>query len=246
MADSRIKDLPRTLTDGYLLLDDPNIGVGKMALSSLKNDVKADVKTEIQDEFATPEELEEVAESVQTKMVFSIPLGSVSKGNIISGIGLWAVGTMFNPVMSSPIVKNVTKAFMAINQVGTGNKCFVAIYEYDMSSNTISWIANSGNIDLSTAGLKNVVFEYVKNDSYDLKSDKLYYAVLVSNYNGVKYIGNEITENFNTVPRLCFITNNLNSSTTPETLHTNYATITPENETLTRILIAFYNPSSIT
>lgn len=246
MANSRIKDLERNLTEGFLVLDNPSIGVGKMDVAALKSAVKADVKTDIQDEFVTPEEMEEVTESVQTKMVFSIPIGSVTKGNLISGNGLWCVGTLFNTVMNTPIVKNVTKAFFGINQSGNGSKCFIAIYEYDLSNNSISWIANTGNISLSNTGLINAIFEYVKNDSYDLKSDKLYYAVIVSDYNGVKYVGNEITENLNSIPRVSFITNNLNQNTTKETLQTNYANLTPESEVLTRIMIAFYNPQQTT
>lgn len=198
------------------------------------------------DEVIT-EEVGQAVETIKSKVIYTLDMGAVQSGISIHGNGsLFAKGTLFNPNMNQKIVANTTKIFFATNQAGNCQNLFFAIYRYDLSDNTLHWVANTDNVaqmtvqtGLHTAPITQCA-EPNDGETLQLSSNKLYYLVMFTDANSVKVVGNNYSENFNTIPRMGWYADNLNS-VTAQTIRTLYPTITPQGENTSRFFAAISN-----
>lgn len=165
-------------------------------------------------------------EILKSKLEFTLDLGAVVSSGFHSGNGqFFCRGSLFDVVMNHDI-KPGTDLFFAISQLGTCSTLFAAIYEYDLASGESVWVANTSDLyelvssGTGTQGLQRAEFNYVKNGSYTLKTNKLYYFILFGNPNSVHFLGNTVQSTFNTKPYPVFYMDNM------EQVFTN---ITPEN-----------------
>lgn len=198
------------------------------------------------DEIIT-EDVGQAVETIKSKVIYTLDLGAVQSGISIHGNGtMFAKATLFNPNMNQAVVANSTKIFFATNQAGNCQKLFFAIYRYDLSDNSIHWVANTDNVaqmtvqtGLHTAPITQCA-EPNDGETLQLSSNKLYYLVMFTDANSVKVVGNNYSENFNTVPRMGWYADNLNS-VTAQTIRTLYPTITPQGENTSRFFAAISN-----
>lgn len=193
----------------------------------------------------------EAVDAVRSKIVYTLELGSVTGGqNTDDGIGnLYARATLFNPNMNQPLNTTDSKIIVATNQTGNCTHAYLALYRYDLLDNTIHWVANTDNIASeisSQTGIHIAPLTHVAVDGegnpVPLLSSKMYYLVLISNCNSIKFAGNAISENLNSTPRLAFKIDNMNNSDlSAATIQTKFPTLTPEGEYLKRYFAAITN-----
>lgn len=193
----------------------------------------------------------EAVDAVRSKIVYTLELGSVTGGqNTDDGVGsLYARATLFNPNMNQPLNTTDSKIIVATNQTGTCTQAYLALYRYDLLDNTIHWVANTDNIASEISSQTGVHIAPLTHVAVDgegnpepLLSSKMYYLVLISNCNSIKFAGNTISENLNSAPRLAFKVNNMNSSDlSAATIQTKFPTLTPEEEYLKRYFAAITN-----
>lgn len=195
-------------------------------------------------------------EILKSKLEFTLDLGAVVSSGFHQGNGqLFCRGSLFDVVMNHEI-KPDTDLFFAISQLGACSSLFAAIYEYDLATSKSVWIANTSDlsalVDANTGavGLQRTKFTYVKNGSYTLKTNKLYYFILFGNPNSVYFLGNTVQSTFNTKPYPVFYMDNMESQfagVTPENLSTTIPEIqnaqinTLGGESTQRIFAAFGN-----
>lgn len=195
-------------------------------------------------------------EILKSKLEFTVDLGAVVSSGFHQGNGqLFCRGSLFYVVMNHDI-KPDTALFFAISQLGSCSSLFAAIYEYDLDTSKSIWIANTSdlsalvNSNTGAVGLQRTKFEHVKNNSYTLKTNKLYYFILFGNPNGVYFLGNTVQSTFNTKPYPVFYMDNMESAftgVTPDNLSTTIPEITNEQinaiggESTQRIFAAFGN-----
>lgn len=193
----------------------------------------------------------EAVDAIRSKIVYTLGLGSVTGGqNTDDGGGsLYARATLFNPNMNQPLNTTDSKIIVDTNQVGSCTYAYFAIYRYDLLDNTIHWVANTDNIaseissqtGIHIAPLSHVAMDAEGNPE-NLLSSKMYYLVLISNCNSVKFAGNSISENINSTPYLAFKVDNLdNSDLSAATIQTKFPTLTPQGEYLKRYFAAITN-----
>ncbi|SHL04357.1 hypothetical protein [Fibrobacter sp. UWH4] len=193
------------------------------------------------------EEVEEAVETLHSKIIYTLDLGSVQGGNTIQGNGsIFAKGTLFSPNMDQEINTTDSKIFYATNQTGNCDYLYLCLYEYDLATNTINWVANTDNVasQVSTTGLHAASITQCK-DNAKLSSSKLYFLVILTNANSVKFIGNTYSENLNTTPKLGWYTDNLSMTdrSDPAEIKTTFATMAPQGESLYRFFAAISNVS---
>lgn len=177
----------------------------------------------------TPENPIKVNENeiLKSKLEFTVDLGAVVSSGFHQGNGqLFCRGSLFYVVMNHEI-KPDTDLFFAISQLGSCSSLFAAIYEYDLVNGKSIWVANTSDlsalVDANTGavGLQRTKFRHVKNNSYTLKTNKLYYFILFGNPNGIYFLGNTVQSTFNTKPYPVFYMDNMESvfnGVTPENL----------------------------
>lgn len=195
-------------------------------------------------------EAEAVVDAVRSKIVYTLDLGSITSGQPIQGSGnLFAKATLFNPNMDQPLNTTNSKIIFATNQSDGGvTSAYFALYRYDMLTNEIHWVANTDNFApmLSTTGVHVAPITHVALDEegnpVQLKSNKMYYLVLISNMNGGKVVGNGTSENLNSVPLVAFRVDNMDSNNlSAATIQTKFPTLTPESEINSRLFSAITN-----
>lgn len=195
-------------------------------------------------------EAEDVVDAVRSKIVYTLDLGSITSGQTIQGSGsLFAKATLFNPNMDQPLNTTNSKIIFATNQTdGNVTSAYFALYRYDMLTNEIHWVANTDNFAsmLATSGvhvapITNVALDEEENP-VQLKSNKMYYLVLISNMKGGKVVGNATSENLNSVPRVAFRVDNMDANNlSAATIQTKFPTLTPESEINSRLFAAITN-----
>ena len=195
-------------------------------------------------------EAEYVVDAVRSKIVYTLDLGSITSGQTIQGSGnLFAKATLFNPNMDQPLNTTNSKIIFATNQSdGNVTSAYFALYRYDMLTNEIHWVANTGDFasmlaktGVHVAPITNVALDEEGNP-VKLKSNKMYYLVLISNMNGGKIIGNATSENLNTVPLVAFRVDNMDANNlSAATIQTKFPTLTPESEINSRLFAAITN-----
>lgn len=193
----------------------------------------------------------EAVDAVRSKIVYTLELGSVTAGQSIDdGSGnLYARATLFNPNMNQPLNTTDSKIIMATNQTGSCTHAYLALYRYDLLDNTIHWVANTDNIASEISSRTGVHIAPLTHVAVDgegnpepLLSSKMYYLVLISDCNSIKFAGNAISENLNSTPRLAFKIDNMNNSDlSAATIQTKFPTLTPEGEYLKRFFAAITN-----
>ena len=193
----------------------------------------------------------EAVNAVRSKIVYTLELGSVTGGqNTDDGSGsLYARATLFNPNMNQPLNTTDSKIIVATNQVGSCTQAYLAIYRYDILDNTIHWVANTDNIASKLSSQTGVHIAPLTHVAVDgegnpvpLLSSKMYYLVLISDCNSVKFAGNSISENLNSTPQLAFKVDNLdNNDLSAATIQTKFPTLTPQGEYLKRFFAAITN-----
>lgn len=195
-------------------------------------------------------EAEAVVDAVRSKIVYTLDLGSITSGQPIQGSGnLFAKATLFNPNMDQPLNTTNSKIIFATNQSDGGvTSAYFALYRYDMLTNEIHWVANTDNFAsmLATSGVHIVPITHVdlneEGNPVQLKSNKMYYIVLISNMNGGKVVGNATSENLNSVPLVAFRVDNMDSNNlSAATIQTKFPTLTPESEINSRLFAAITN-----
>ena len=193
----------------------------------------------------------EVVDAVRSKIVYTLELGSVTAGQSIDdGSGnLYARATLFNPNMNQPLNATDSKIIVATNQTGSCTHAYLALYRYDLLDDTIHWVANTDNIASEISSRTGVHIAPLTHVAVDgegnpepLLSSKMYYLVLISNCNSIKFAGNAISEKLNSTPRLAFKIDNMNNSDlSAATIQTKFPTLTPEGEYLKRYFAAITN-----
>lgn len=195
-------------------------------------------------------EAEDVVDAVRSKIVYTLDLGAVTSGQTIQGNGsLFAKATLFNPNMDQPLNTTNSKIVFATNQTdGNVTSAYFALYRYDMLTNEIHWVANTDNFAsmLATTGVHFAPITHVALDEEEnpvqLKSNKMYYLVLISNMNGGKVVGNATSENLNSIPRVAFRIDNMDANNlSAATIQTKFSTLTPESEINSRLFAAITN-----
>lgn len=195
-------------------------------------------------------EAEDVVDAVRSKIVYTLDLGAITSGQTIQGNGnLFAKATLFNPNMDQPLNTTNSKILFATNQVdGNVTSAYFALYRYDMLTNEIHWVANTDNFAsmLATTGVHVAPITHVALDEEErpvqLKSNKMYYLVLISNMNGGKVVGNATSENLNSIPRVAFRIDNMDANNlSAATIQTKFSTLTPESEINSRLFAAITN-----
>lgn len=195
-------------------------------------------------------EAEAVVDAVRSKIVYTLDLGSITSGQPIQGSGnLFAKATLFNPNMDQPLNTTNSKIIFATNQSDGGvTSAYFALYRYDMLTNEIHWVANTDNFAsmLATSGVHIVPITHVDLDEegnpVQLKSNKMYYLVLISNMNGGKVVGNATSENLNSIPHVAFRVDNMDANNlSAATIQTKFPTLTPESEINSRLFAAITN-----
>lgn len=259
-------DLPGGASE--LFTDDTLTGSGT-------SDDPLGVNTEEIEEIALGE-AEDVVDAVRSKILYTLDLGSVSGGQSISGSQFHIEATLFNPNMNQELSEATSTLLFATNQTEgeqqsaiENKKAFLAIYRYDMSTespsgvaNSINWVANTDNIISMLGGpnyqkgLKHVKFAHIADGSEEgqketLYSNKMYYLVMISNCTGCKIVGNAKSEQLNTTPYTAFRIDNAKIAGTStaitindidkDTLRTILPTLTPESEINSRLFAAITN-----
>lgn len=195
-------------------------------------------------------EAEDVVDAVRSKIVYTLDLGAVTSGQTIQGNGnLFAKATLFNPNMDQPLNTTNSKIVFATSQTdGNVTSAYFALYRYDMLTNEIHWVANTDNFAsmLATTGVHVAPITHVALDEEEnpvqLKSNKMYYLVLISNMNGGKVVGNATSENLNSIPRVAFRVDNMDANNlSAATIQTKFPTLTPESEINSRLFAAITN-----
>jgi hypothetical protein len=164
------------------------------------------------DEDAIQQQVDdEIAEVVNSRVMYTMDIGAITDAITPSGNQSYCIGTLFNPNMDMEIDSN-TNVIVATSQSGSGNHCYLALYELDLANGEYNWIANTADInsDIHTTGYHHYKFAYVKDNKFKLKTNKMYYFCLIGDMNSVRFTGSPITEPFNTVPLyLCWYADNL-------------------------------------
>lgn len=193
---------------------------------------------------------EDVVYAVRSKIVYTLDLGAITSGQTIQGNGnLFAKATLFNPNMDQPLNTAHSKILFATNQTDVNvTSAYFALYRYDMLTNEIHWVANTDNFAsmLATSGFHVAPITHValdeKENPVQLKSNKMYYLVLISNMNGGKVVGNTTSENLNSIPRVAFKVDNMDANNlSAATIQTKFSTLTPESEINSRLFAAITN-----
>ena len=154
---------------------------------------------------------DEIADIVNSRVMYTMDIGAITDAVTPSGNQSYCIGTLFNPNMDMEIDSN-TNVIVATSQNGTGNHCYLALYELDLASGEYNWVANTADVnsDIHNTGYHHYKFAYVKDNKFKLKTNKMYYFCLIGDMNSVRFAGSPITEPFNTVPLyLCWYADNL-------------------------------------
>ena len=154
---------------------------------------------------------DEIADIVNSRVMYTMDIGAITDAVTPSGNQSYCIGTLFNPNMDMEIDSN-TNVIVATSQAGSGNHCYLALYELDLANGEYNWVANTADIDsdIHTTGYHHYKFAYVKDNKFKLKTNKMYYFCLIGDMNSVRFAGSPITEPFNTVPLyLCWYADNL-------------------------------------
>ena len=154
---------------------------------------------------------DEIADIVNSRVMYTMDIGAITDAVTPSGNQSYCIGTLFNPNMDMEIDSN-TNVIVATSQNGSGNHCYLALYELDLANGEYNWVANTADVDsdIHTTGYHHYKFAYVKDNKFKLKTNKMYYFCLIGDMNSVRFAGSPITEPFNTVPLyLCWYADNL-------------------------------------
>lgn len=129
------------------------------------------------------------------------------------------IGQLFAVPITSEIRKDETLLYVTALQSFSGNVSF-GIFEYDFEGNggtgTTYWIADTGTVSVRE-GENKFPLKYVLNDTHEIKSSKLYYAVVAIAANAPAtglLLGSSpaYAQNVNADPKYTLIASNMNQA----------------------------------
>lgn len=203
-------------------------------------------------------DIPKISDLITSDNLFTMNLGAVTEDNLIYGNGLYAIGALLMPDRSFELDAN-TSIFVPITQVGGNltdcNELYFCLYEYDMTTDTINWIANTDNLNLyaisenagglGKIGILKSKLTYVKNNKYTMSNNKLYYYVILTDGSQeAKFIGNtfQTTTPLNDKPYMVFYADNLSPRpTSAANVQNDFAQIIPQGPRQNRFFAAFSN-----
>ena len=159
----------------------------------------------------------EITAIVESRILYTVELGSVTSALNWSGNTSGFIWTLFNPNMNMQLTANQTNFAFALADNVSCTEFIVALYELDLAHNTFSWVADSGNIPNPRSGTNVGKFTHVTTAMVDgqpkseLKSNKLYCALFLTDANTVKFIGCPFSNEVNTIPMLGMSDHNISA-----------------------------------
>lgn len=156
------------------------------------------------------------------KITTTYPFAQITNQGDYAGFGVTntsrMIGQLFAIPISSEIRKDETVLYVNALQNYTGDVVF-GIFEYDFDGNEGSgstyWIADTGKVKIN-AGENKFPLLQVKNDTQELNSSKLYYAVIAIRGNAPSsglYLASSpnYSTNYNANPRYTLLASNMDS-----------------------------------
>lgn len=132
----------------------------------------------------TVEAVEKMTEDLDRKITTTYPFAQITTMSDFAGVGVASTTRMIGQLFAVPIASELRKdeTLLCVNalQNFNGNVSF-GIFEYDFDANngtgSTYWIADTGTVSVQ-AGENEFPLQHVNNDVHELKSSKLYYAVM--------------------------------------------------------------------
>ena len=157
------------------------------------------------------EEVTEAVDTIKSRILYTMDLGAVRGREQFPGVNQpYCFFTLFSPSMSMNINTNTNIVFGMTDagQFDSNTFMYIAFYEVDMAHGRMNWIANTSNIadmsDCNTTGVKHLKLHDVAipfgKESVELRSDKLYYAAIITNKNSIKLLGSHLDGQINCTP----------------------------------------------
>jgi len=158
------------------------------------------------------EEVTEAVDTIRSRILYTMDLGAVRGREQFPGVSQpYVFFTLFSPSMTMEINTDTT---IVIGMTDSGQFTesnvfmYIALYEIDMASGTMNWIANTDNLanlaGINTTGVKHTKLHSIattmNNEPLELRSDKLYYAAIITNKNSVKLLGTHVDSQVNCTP----------------------------------------------
>lgn len=179
---------------------------GKVALSRILQNIQTEVT----------EDISHAVETIGSRILFVMDPSAVSESKEIDFSGSLpqnpgegnVVGTFFTPTMNFDLSdddSNGTNVLYICTQTGQVDNgltpfAYFAIFRYDAPTvesptATNTWIATSEDISddlLHNTGMHSARIKFIADGETELRSDKLYYLVLVSNFKHFYLMGNSV------------------------------------------------------
>ena len=187
---------------------------------TLDNDtLEVTIDTAVGDVVDTVEKLED---DLDKKITTTYPFAQITTMSDFAVYGVTNTSRMIGQLFAVPIASEIRKdeTLLCVNalQNFSGNVSF-GIFEYDFAGNngtgSTYWIADTGTVSI-VSGENQFKLKNVKNNSYELKSSMLYYAVVAISGNAPisgLLLGSSpaYSQNLNTNPKCTLIVSNMDS-----------------------------------
>lgn len=174
-------------------------------------------------EVIVNEEVKDAISAVQSRILYTVDLGAVTGECLYCNgasyaNGMWWQGTLFSPNMDMEIDENSTICFGVTSDHSQNSnssepyKFYLSIYELTLTYNnntlgcTMKWFGNTDDLFslVSTKGLKFTKFSdlmaIAPGETRRLRSDKLYYVMVCTNYSNLKLLGSANHSKNNCMP----------------------------------------------
>jgi len=224
---------------------------GKVTLSRILSNIQTEVTQDV----------EHAIDTLQSRIIFSLDPSAVTGQQEINFDSLSNAGdanvkgTFFNPNMNFDISTNTNILFVVTQSCqgpdhGLTGFAYFVILRYDaatMSSpaqNTCVAVSEDISGMLNQTGMHVARIIDILLGVDQLKSDKLYYIALVTNYTKIYFIGNSIANN-NVLSTagftFAFLTNNISNAGSAANFLANHAVLNPTNDFTQRFFAAITN-----
>lgn len=152
----------------------------------------------------------EIAAIVESRILYTVELGSVTDAYNFSGNTSGFIWTLFSPNMNMDLKAGITNYAFGLDDDVSCTEFILGIYELDIEHNIFSWVADTGNIAHPKSGTNIGKFTHVTTEvdaitgepKSTLKTRKLYCALFLTDANTVKFLGSSMSQAVHTIPRL--------------------------------------------
>lgn len=195
-------------------------GVVGTGLEIDNNTLEVQISGEVGDVVETVEKLQD---DLDKKITTTYPFAQITSMGDFATYGVTNTTRMIGQLFAVPIASEIRKdeTLLCVNalQNFSGNVSF-GIFEYDFEGNggtgSTYWIADTGTVSVR-AGENEFALKYVLNDSHELQSSKLYYAVIAVDANAPAtglLLGSSpaYAQNVNANPKYTLIVSNMDQA----------------------------------